>query len=82
MQELKLVVSTYDNDKVMEILLPMLENRFKSDFPEVDIEVIKGLEEKRPVFRGVKQWLEVFKLEWYYTPTDLVSKFKNTLKVM
>jgi hypothetical protein len=55
MQELKLVVNVYDNDKVMEILLPMLENRFKSDFPEVEIEVIKGLEEKRPVFRGVKQ---------------------------
>lgn len=82
MNELKLVVSTYDNDKVMKILLPMIKAKFKEKFPEVKIEVTTGLEEKRPVFRGVKQWLEIFKLEWYYTPSDLVNKFKNTLKVM
>lgn len=82
MKELKLVIATYDNDNLMKILLPMVEKKFKESLPDIVIEVTTGLELKRPIFTGVKQWLELFKLEWYYTPSDLVAKFKNTVNLV
>ena len=80
--ELALVIRVFENDNTFKILLPMIERKFKESFPEVHLEVQTGEEWMRPEFVGLKQWVEIFKLTGYYSPSDLVDKFKNTLKVI
>lgn len=80
--ELALIIKTTGKDNVLKIMLPRIEERFEKDFPEVHIEVQTGDEFVRPEFVGLKQWVEIFKMDWYYAPSDLVNKFKNILKVI
>ena len=79
---LTLLVKSKDNDGVLKIMLPMITEKFAKDFPEVHIEVQTGDEFARPEFVGLKQWVEIFRMNWYYVPSDLVDKFKNILKVI
>ena len=79
---LTLLVKSKDNDGVLKIMLPMITEKFAKDFPEVHIEVQTGDEFVRPEFVGLRQWVEIFKMDWYYAPSDLVTKFKNILKVI
>ena len=80
--ELALIIKTTGKDNVLKIMLPRIEERFEKNFPEVHIEVQTGDEFVRPEFVGLKQWVEIFKMDWYYAPSDLVTKFKNILKVI
>lgn len=80
--ELALIIKTTGKDNVLKIMLPRIEEKFSKDFPEVHIEVQTGDEFVRPEFVGLKQWVEIFKMDWYYAPSDLVTKFKNILKVI
>ena len=80
--ELALIIKTTGNDNVLKIMLPRIKEKFEKDFPEVHIEVQTGDEFVRPEFVGLKQWVEIFKMDWYYVPSDLVTKFKNILKVI
>lgn len=80
--ELALIIKTTGKDNVLKIMLPRIEEKFGKDFPEVHIEVQTGDEFVRPEFVGLKQWVEIFKMDWYYVPSDLVTKFKNILKVI
>ena len=80
--ELALIIKTTGKDNVLKIMLPRIEEKFWKDFPEVHIEVQTGDEFVRPEFVGLKQWVEIFKMDWYYAPSDLVTKFKNILKVI
>ena len=77
--EIKLIVSQYENDRLMDVINPLIEKVFKEQLPEVTIEYITSLEEKRPTYRGVRDWLIMFEVEWIYAPSDLVKFFKNYL---
>lgn len=80
--ELALIIKTTGNDNVLKIMLPRIKEKFEKDFPKVHIEVQTGEEFVRPEFVGLKQWVEIFRMDWYYAPSDLVTKFKNILKVI
>ena len=80
--ELALIIKTTGNDSVLKIMLPRIEEKFQKSFPEVHIEVQTGDGFVRPEFVGLKQWVEIFKMNWYYVPSDLVDKFRNILKVI
>lgn len=80
--ELALIINTTGNDDVLKIMLPIIKEKFEKNFPEVHIEVHTGEEFVRPEFVGLKQWVEIFRMNWYYIPSDLVDKFRNILKVI
>lgn len=78
-KEIKLIINYYEDDRIMkETLIPMIEEKFKAQIPSVIIECETTDWERRPTFKGVKDWLILFKIEGYEVPYTLIQKFKDS----